>query len=273
MTANREYFSDDTCRKQAFPLTIPNLGSDNGPADEKMQAARRRTYTRGPMPTAATVSAPLTPGELAAQHPITAYTLTPQQLHRAEGLHRAGLVLSFASTLFGFAVLAVLIAVRFGPKLQRVAECITKKRLLQAAIFVPALLVVLHDLPAAAGTLRPSHLARLRTQRAGVALVAGRLGQVRTPYRHLCHVHPVGALRAHPPLAAPLVVLRVAPQPAHHGRHGLRLARPHRPALQPLRAACHDRSPARGAAAQPCALRRSWTFPYRASFSCAPATR
>jgi Zn-dependent protease with chaperone function len=87
------------------------------------------------MPTAA----PLTPGELVAQRPITAYTLTPQQLQRSEGLHRAGLVLSLASTFLGFAVLATLISVRFGPKLQRVAECLTKKRLLQAVIFVPAL--------------------------------------------------------------------------------------------------------------------------------------
>ncbi len=92
------------------------------------------------MANAATVSSPLTPGELVAQHPVTAYTLTPQQMQRSIGLHRAGLVLSFASTFFGFAILAVLIAVRFGPKLQRVAECASKKGLLQAAIFVPALL-------------------------------------------------------------------------------------------------------------------------------------
>jgi len=95
------------------------------------------------MPIAATSPAQLTPGELVAQRTITAYTLTPQQLHRAEGLHRAGLVLSLASTFLGLAVLAVLIAVRFGPKLQRVAECVSKKRLVQAAIFVPALLLTL----------------------------------------------------------------------------------------------------------------------------------
>jgi len=87
--------------------------------------------------------APLTPGELVAQRTITAYTLTPQQLHRAEGLHRAGLVLSLASTLLGFAVLAAFIAIRFGPKLQRVAESVSKNRLLQAAIFVPTLLLTL----------------------------------------------------------------------------------------------------------------------------------
>src|SRR5208282_1621650 len=92
------------------------------------------------MLTAAPSSASLTPGEQVAQRTITAYTLTPQQLHRSEGLHSAGLVLSLASTLLGLAVLAALIAVRFGPKLQRVAECVSQKRLLQSAIFVPALL-------------------------------------------------------------------------------------------------------------------------------------
>ena len=93
------------------------------------------------MPSAA--PAPLTPGQAVARRTITAYTLTPQQLRRSEGLHRADLVLSLASTVFGFTVLAALIAVRFGPKLQRIAECISKKRLLQAAIFVPALLLTL----------------------------------------------------------------------------------------------------------------------------------
>jgi len=99
------------------------------------------------MPTA--TPATLTPGEAVARRTITAYTLTPQQLRRAEGLHRTNLVLSLASTVLGFAVLAALIAVRFGPKLQRVAECISRKRLLQAAIFVPAVLltVSLFQLP------------------------------------------------------------------------------------------------------------------------------
>jgi STE24 endopeptidase len=99
------------------------------------------------MPTAATSPAPLTPGEAVAQRTITAYALTPQQLRRSEGLHRANLVLSLGSTVFGFAVLAALIAVRFGPRVQRVAECVSgstsKSRFVQAAIFVPALLLTL----------------------------------------------------------------------------------------------------------------------------------
>jgi Zn-dependent protease with chaperone function len=99
------------------------------------------------MPTAAK----LTPGEAVAQRTITAYTLTPDQLRQSEGLHRTNVVLSLASTIFGLAVLVVLIAVRFGPKVQRVAESISRRRLAQAFIFVPALLLTLaiFDLPLA----------------------------------------------------------------------------------------------------------------------------
>lgn len=99
------------------------------------------------MPTAAK----LTPGEAVAQRTITAYTLTPDQLHQAEGLHRTSVVLSLASTIFALAVLVVLIAVRFGPKVQRVAESLSRRRLVQAFIFVPTLLLTLaiFDLPLA----------------------------------------------------------------------------------------------------------------------------
>jgi Zn-dependent protease with chaperone function len=97
------------------------------------------------MPTAAK----LTPGEVVAQRTITAYTLTPEQLHKSEGLHRTYVAISLTSTVFSLAVLAVLIAVRFGPKVQRVAESISRKRLVQAFIYVPALLLTLalFDLP------------------------------------------------------------------------------------------------------------------------------
>jgi Zn-dependent protease with chaperone function len=99
----------------------------------------------------ATPAARLSPGEAVAQHTITAYTLTPEQLRRSEGLHRTGVVLSLASSVFGLAVLAAMISFRFAPKLQRVVEAIsasisggcTKRRLVQAVVFVPTLLLTL----------------------------------------------------------------------------------------------------------------------------------
>jgi Zn-dependent protease with chaperone function len=101
------------------------------------------------MPTVPTPAAHLSPGELVAQRTITAYTLTPEQLHKSEGLHRTSLVLSLASTILGIAVLVALIAFRFAPKLQRVVESISKRRFVQVIIFVPALLLTLSffDLP------------------------------------------------------------------------------------------------------------------------------
>jgi Zn-dependent protease with chaperone function len=91
------------------------------------------------MPAAAT----LTPGEVVAQHPVTAYTLTSQQLRISQGLYRTGIALSLTSTFLEMAILAALIALRFGPKLQRVVECVSRRRLVQALIFVPALLLTL----------------------------------------------------------------------------------------------------------------------------------
>jgi STE24 endopeptidase len=93
------------------------------------------------MPTAIT-PVPLTPGQEVAQRTITAYTLTPEQLRKSQALHRTGLELSLASTLCGFAVLAAFVATRFAPRLQRVVEGISRKRFVQAAIFIPALLLV-----------------------------------------------------------------------------------------------------------------------------------
>ncbi len=97
----------------------------------------------GPTSAAPTTPARLSPGEAVAQHTITAYTLTPEQLRKSEGLHRIGVVLSLASTILGIAVLVALIYARFGPKLQRVAESISKRSLVQALIFIPALLLTL----------------------------------------------------------------------------------------------------------------------------------
>jgi Zn-dependent protease with chaperone function len=95
------------------------------------------------MPTTANSPASLSPGEVIAQHTITAYTLTSEQLRQSEGLHRTSVVLSFTSTIFGLAVLVALIALRFAPKVQRVTECISKRRFVQALIFVPGLLLTL----------------------------------------------------------------------------------------------------------------------------------
>ena len=92
------------------------------------------------MPTATPT---LTPGEAVARRTVTAYTLTPEQFRKSDALHRTSVALSLTSTLFGLAMLALLIATRFAPKLQRVVEVISRKRYVQAVIFIPTLLVTL----------------------------------------------------------------------------------------------------------------------------------
>jgi len=94
-------------------------------------------------PQSAAGSAPLSPGEAIARRTITAYTLTPAQLSKSEALHRTNLVLSLSSTIFDLAVVAALIALRFAPKLQRVAESISTRRFVQAVVFLPVLLLTL----------------------------------------------------------------------------------------------------------------------------------
>jgi STE24 endopeptidase len=95
------------------------------------------------MPADSTPAAPLTPGQAVAGRVITGYTLTPAELRKSQALHRSGLELSFAGTLCGFAVLAAMIAVRFGPWLQRRAERISRRRFVQAVLIIPAVLLTL----------------------------------------------------------------------------------------------------------------------------------
>jgi STE24 endopeptidase len=96
-----------------------------------------------PMPTTASSAANLSPGELIAQRTITAYTLTPEQFRKSEGLHRTNVVLSLTSTIFGLGILAIFISARFAPKLQRVVECISRRRFVQALVCIPVLLLTL----------------------------------------------------------------------------------------------------------------------------------
>lgn len=85
----------------------------------------------------------LTPGEAVATRTITAYTLAPAELKKAEALEHAGVTLWLGSTAFTLAALVAMIALRFVPRVQRLAERISRWRLVQAAIVVPAVMLVL----------------------------------------------------------------------------------------------------------------------------------
>ena len=89
------------------------------------------------------VAPQLTPGEAVAQHPVTAYTLTPEQLHKAEGLHRTRTVLMISDAVLGLLFMLVLIGGRVAPRLERWARGISGKRFVQALVYFPAILLLL----------------------------------------------------------------------------------------------------------------------------------
>ncbi len=144
-------------------------------------------------------------------------------------------MLSFASTVFGLAVLVALIAVRFGPKLQRVVESASKRCFVQALIFVPVLLLTLScfELPLEIYGHHISLAYGLSVQGWGSWLADWAKAELLILI--FATLTLWGLYTRHSPRSPALVVLRMAVYPAHHGGNGLCRARAHRPALQPLR--------------------------------------
>lgn len=81
-----------------------------------------------------------TPGVSAAPAAPSSYTLTPEKYRKAVAYARARYGLHFAAFLWSVLVLVVLIALRLAPRFRDRAEALSKRRLVQAAIFVPLLL-------------------------------------------------------------------------------------------------------------------------------------
>ena len=210
--------------------------------DERMKRTRQSgratptraaDFTEAPCPLPHPPPPPSLPENSSPSAPSPPTPSRPRSSRNPKALHRTGLASSLASTVFGLAVLVALIAARFGPKVQRVVGVHLPRRLSRPSSSFPRCCSRSRSLNSARH-LRPPHLASLRAQRAGLELLAGRLGQSRTAHRRLCHPHRMGPVRDHSPGSHALVVLRLAAHPAHHGRHGLCRARPHRSALQPL---------------------------------------
>jgi len=73
--------------------------------------------------------------------PVTAYTLPPDQLQKAIDYARARVAAHFAGAAYGIALLLVVLAVKAAPRLRDGAERISRRRLVQAYVFAPALLL------------------------------------------------------------------------------------------------------------------------------------
>ena len=74
---------------------------------------------------------------------ITAYTLPPDKLAKAEALYRIRTTLYLFGMIFGIIVLWVLLKLRIAPALRDLAERSSKNRFVQALIFVPLLTLLI----------------------------------------------------------------------------------------------------------------------------------
>jgi Zn-dependent protease with chaperone function len=104
----------------------------------------------GPSPRAA--SHPALPSSAPAPAPPQeAYSLPPDKLAKAIALGRIGHILSFAGSLWGLAVLWLLLATRTAARLDACAQRAVRQRWLQGLLFFAALIVLLTlaDLPLA----------------------------------------------------------------------------------------------------------------------------
>jgi STE24 endopeptidase len=105
------------------------------PATHGQQAAA----TQAAKPEAAKAPA----GAEEAAQPITAYTLPPAKYREAVDYARAGNWLYFGGFVYGLLVLLLVLALRLAPRYRDWAERVTRRRLGQAAIFVPLLFFTL----------------------------------------------------------------------------------------------------------------------------------
>lgn len=67
---------------------------------------------------------------------VSEYQLSPDKLQRAEGLYRTRNVLLVIETVYGFAILVLVLSLRLSARFRSFAERTSRRRLLQAAVFV-----------------------------------------------------------------------------------------------------------------------------------------
>ncbi len=93
------------------------------------------------------VSPAETPLETAAvstvDAPITEYRLPPDKLARAEALYHTGTVMFVVGTIYGIAVLTILLMFGISARFRDIAERISTRRFVQAIVFVPLLLLTI----------------------------------------------------------------------------------------------------------------------------------
>jgi STE24 endopeptidase len=97
------------------------------------------------------------PGSSAAADAITEYRLPPDTLARSEALYRTGIIMLVVGTVYGFGLLAALIGLRVAPRYRDLAERVSRRRVVQALVFVPLIVLTL-DLLSLPLTMYGHHL-------------------------------------------------------------------------------------------------------------------
>ena len=83
------------------------------------------------------------PSGLNSAGKVTQYTLSPERRQKAVEYSRARYRLYFIGAAVGLAALALVIAMRWGARFRDLAERVSKRRFVQALVFVPLLMLVL----------------------------------------------------------------------------------------------------------------------------------
>lgn len=110
--------------------------------------ARLVAQTGGARPSTSTADrvAPATSGRQAPKHETDRFRLSREKYEKAVAYSRAGYALHFVSVVWGIAVLVALLNRKVICGLRDFAQARSKKRIWQATIFIPALVVILGTL-------------------------------------------------------------------------------------------------------------------------------
>ncbi len=75
--------------------------------------------------------------------PITEYRLPPDKLEKSQALYRTGVTMNLFATVYGIALLVVLLSLRVSARIRDFAERVSKRRFVQVIIFAPLLLILI----------------------------------------------------------------------------------------------------------------------------------
>ncbi|MEW6321232.1 MAG: M48 family metallopeptidase [Acidobacteriota bacterium] len=84
-----------------------------------------------------------TAGQPADARPIAEYTLPPDTLEKAEALYYTGMAMFVVGNVYGLVLLVAILAGRVAPRLRDLAERASRRRFVQALVFVPLLTLTL----------------------------------------------------------------------------------------------------------------------------------